>query len=274
MHPALSKPLGLWFCASLAWAAAVGAAQSAAPATTARSTPMRRVPASRIVPFYGAVDGAAVSVAAFDMDTRPVTNAQFLAFVRASPRWRRTEVPRLFADALYLSHWEGALALGTSARPEQPVVRVSWFAARAFCASRGARLPTELEWELAARANAERADASRDPEFVQQILRWYASRHRELADVAQQPANFYGLHDLHGLVWEWVEDFNASMVSADDRARDDDQSSRVCGAAAFGATDPADYATFMRFAFRSSLSASYSVPNLGFRCARSVEGTQ
>lgn len=243
-----------------------------APAGTRDARAMRRIPATSIVPFYGAVAGAAVPVAAFDMDVHPVTNAQFLEFVRLEPRWRRSTVPRLFADEHYLDHWAGDLELGAAARPSQPVVRVSWFAARAYCRARGARLPTELEWEVAGRADARRADAHRDPDFVRGILAWYSRPARELADVRASAPNFFGLYDMHGLVWEWVEDFNASMVSADDRARDDDQAQRVCGSAAFGATDPADYATFMRFAFRSSLRADYAVPNLGFRCVRSVEG--
>lgn len=234
---------------------------------------MRRIGAASIVPFYGAQNGAAVAVPAFDMTDHLVTNDEFATFVRSQPRWRRSAVSRLFADEQYLTHWVGDVELGPNARPRQPVVRVSWFAARAYCESVHARLPTELEWEVAARADTRRADAHRDPEFVRTILAWYSHPARELRDVMQAPPNFFGLYDMHGLVWEWVEDFNASIVSADDRARDDDQGSRVCGGAAFGAADTADYATFMRFAFRSSLRASYTVQNLGFRCVRSVEGT-
>jgi len=232
---------------------------------------MRPVAQSSIVPFYGAIDGAAVTVPAFSMDRHPVTNEEFLAFVRANPRWRRSQIPRLFADTDYLAHWASDLSLGPDLRARQPVVRVSWFAARAYCASRDARLPTELEWEVAARADETRADAHRDPAFVEAILDWYSRPAQPLTDVEQRPANVFGLYDLHGLVWEWVEDFNASMVSADDRARDDAQAERVCGAAAFGASDPADYATFMRFAFRSSLRASYSLQHLGFRCVHDQE---
>lgn len=257
---------------TLAVVLGLASASTSASAQSASSPAMRRIPEGSIVPFYGAVDGASVPVEAFDLDVEPVTNEQFLAFVTASARWRRSRVTSLFADAQYLEHWASDLALGPRARPRQPVVRVSWFSARAYCESRGARLPNELEWELAARADATRADAHADPAFVRAILAWYSRPQRELADVGTTAPNFFGIRDLHGLVWEWVEDFNASIVSADDRARDDDQASRVCGGAAFGASDPADYATFMRYAFRSSLRASYTVPNLGFRCARSPGG--
>lgn len=230
---------------------------------------MARIPAGSLLPFYGGDRRTRVAVPAFAIDVRPVTNAQFLEFVRANPRWRKSAVTRLFADAGYLSGWSSDLALGPQASASAPVTYVSWFAARAYCASRGARLPTENEWEYVARADETRADASRDPAFVRRILAWYSRPTTRVGEVGRGHADVYGVHDLHGLIWEWVEDFNASMVSADDRARDDDQASRVCGGAAAGAADPSDYAAFMRFAFRSSLHASYTVHNLGFRCARS-----
>lgn len=233
---------------------------------------MVRIPSGRILPFYGGDRRTQVEVGTFALDVLPVTNARFLEFVRANPRWQRSAVTRLFADAGYLTGWSGDLELGPGVRPSAPVVHVSWFAARAYCASRNARLPTENEWEYVARADETRADAQRDPEFVRRILAWYSRPSTAIGDVGLGPANVYGVKDVHGLVWEWVEDFNASMVSADDRSRDDDQASRFCGGAAAGAADPSDYAAFMRFAFRSSLRASYTVHNLGFRCASSLEG--
>ena len=231
---------------------------------------MRRV-AGSIVPFYGGDRATPVEVAPFNLDVHPFTNAEMLAFVRRHPDWPRSRIPRLFADEGYLSRWADDTHLG-DLRPRQPVVDVSWFAARAYCEARHARLPTELEWEVAAQADATRADAHTDPAFLRTILEWYSRPPRELGDVMQRPASVFGIHDMHGLVWEWVEDFNGSMVSADDRARLDNQSSRFCGGAAVGAADTSDYATFMRYAFRSSLRASYTVHNLGFRCARTPTG--
>src|SRR5688572_29854945 len=80
-------------------------------------------------------------VAAFSLDIRPVTNADFARFVAANPRWRRDRVARVFADDGYLLHWRDATAPAAEAAL-QPVTRVSWFAASAYCESRGARLPT------------------------------------------------------------------------------------------------------------------------------------
>src|SRR3569833_308117 len=80
-----------------------------------------------------------VHVAAFRLDKAPVTNAQFLDFVRSHSQWRRDRVASLFADGEYLSHWAAPDALGEGALAQAPGTRVSWFAARAYCAASGAR---------------------------------------------------------------------------------------------------------------------------------------
>ena len=214
---------------------------------------------------------ARVSVPAFRLDVLPVTNAEFLAFVRATPKWQRGRASRLVVDDRYLSHWAGPLELGPQARPAQPVTRVSWFAAKAYCAAAGRRLPTEREWELAATASWTRADGDRDPAWRAQVLAWYQTPSQELAVVGAGRANVWGVHDLHGLVWEWVYDYSAALVAIDAREKSDGDKGRFCGAGAALAADTTDFATFMRIAFRSSLEGNYSANNLGFRCAADLE---
>src|SRR3546814_5274201 len=63
-------------------------------------------------------------VAPFGLQKRPVTNAEFLAFVKAHPQWRRDRVATVLAETRYLSHWKGPETLGDDALPEQPVVQV------------------------------------------------------------------------------------------------------------------------------------------------------
>lgn len=214
-----------------------------------------------------------VPVAAFLMDRLPVTVEAWLAFVRKNPRWQRDRVSRLFADEGYLGDWAGPLVPGSGIDLQAPVTQVSWFAARAYCEARAARLPTELEWEFAASADERRADARDEAAFVQRILVWYAARTpARLPPVGRGAANLWGAHDLHGLVWEWVLDFNAAMVTGDSREGGAADMTRFCGASALGARDARDYASFMRAAFRSSLEARFTTRNLGFRCARDIMG--
>ncbi len=219
-------------------------------------------------PFYPSEEGQVTVVTPFLLDVMPVTNAQYRAFVTANPRWAKEAVAPLFADEDYLKHWSEAE--GSPVRDAAPVTNVSWFAARAYCAWAGGRLPTEAEWELVARADESRVDATDDPDFLRRILAFYSRPRNEPADVGESTGNVWGLHDLHGLIWEWVEDFNSSLVSSDNRQSNDAQNNRFCGGAALTAEDTREYATFMRFAFRSSLQPSYAVHNLGFRCAADI----
>jgi sulfatase modifying factor 1 len=211
---------------------------------------------------------ADVVVAPFQLRREPVTNAEFAAFVTRHPEWRRDRIARVAAEARYLSHWSANDALGTDVSANQPVIQVSWFAARAFCESEAARLPTWNEWELAAAADATRPDARADAAWRESILTWYAQpSNRPLADVGGS-ANFYGVRDLHGLIWEWVEDFNALIVSADSRDQNDPDRLKFCGAGALNLRDRDNYAVLMRVAMLSSLKAADTTANLGFRCAK------
>jgi formylglycine-generating enzyme required for sulfatase activity len=214
-----------------------------------------------------------VSVAPFNLMDKPVTNAQFLAFVATHPEWRRGMVPPIFTDARYLEHWSGPLSLGARAETEQPVTRVSWFAARAYCEAHHARLPTWSEWEYAAAADTTRADARNDPAWRERILRWYAKpSNAPLALVGQGVPDLHGVHDLHGLVWEWVDDYAAMLVSADNRDQGDPDLLKFCGAGALATDDRENYAVLMRIAMLSALEAQSTTGNLGFRCARDPAG--
>jgi formylglycine-generating enzyme required for sulfatase activity len=248
-----------------------GALQADAGARGPR-LPLARVAGGSFKPLLaprGQAEVQAVAVQSFWLMTRPVRNDEFLAFVIGHPRYLRDNIPRAFADPQYLMHFQSPTSLGPQARPHQPVTSVSWFAARAFCESHSLRLPSEAEWEWAAAASETLADARRDETFRRRILDWYARPAGELPAVPHGAKNLYGIHDLHGVVWEWVEDFNADVVIADDRSRSDSAQSRfMCGGGALLASDALDYPAFLRLGFRSSLQASYTAKSLGFRCAR------
>ena len=210
-------------------------------------------------------------VSGFELQRHPVTNAQFLAFVQQHSEWQRGRAPLVLADNRYLKHWAGPQTLGPKAEPQQPVVWVSWFAARAYCRSQGARLPTWSEWEVAAAADTTRSDARQDAQWREQILAWYARPSTQpLAAIGSGQANLYGVHDLHGLVWEWVEDYSAMLVSADNRQQGEADKLQFCGAAGLSTDDRENYAVLMRVAMLSALQAVDTTSNLGFRCARDL----
>jgi formylglycine-generating enzyme required for sulfatase activity len=223
----------------------------------------------RFEPMYPAADGErTTTVRGFRLDRRPVSNAEFRSFVLEQPSWRRDRVSSLFAEGQYLAHWQSATELGARAPGRAPVINVSWFAAKAYCKARGARLPSELEWEYAAAASESVRDARRDPAFNARILSWYSKPSEAvLADVGAGTPNAFGVYDLHGLVWEWVVDFNSTLVSSDSRSTRAADKQTFCGAGASSARDVSDYAAFMRVAFLSSLTARDVTQTLGFRCA-------
>ncbi|MBI1177276.1 SUMF1/EgtB/PvdO family nonheme iron enzyme [bacterium] len=237
-------------------------------------TNMVQVPAGAYQPLFRAAgDPETRQVDSFRMDPSPVTNGQFLEFVRANPRWRRSQVKRLFADEHYLQHWAADFDLG-STQPDQPVVWVSWFAAKAYAAWQGKRLPTVDEWEYAASASPTRLDGRNDPVFQAALQRWYSTPAPEvLPRVRLSVPNIFGLYDLHGLVWEWTSDFNSATFTGDSRSGGGVDRQFFCAAGSIGAKDTADFPAFIRYGFRSSLKASYTVHNLGFRCAKSLSET-
>ncbi|KGQ18793.1 Signal peptide protein [Lysobacter dokdonensis DS-58] len=211
-----------------------------------------------------------VRIAPFALMRMPVTNGEFLAFVRAHPEWQRGRAPKVFVEERYLAHWAGPTTLGARALPEQPVTWVSWFAADAYCASIDARLPTWNEWEYAAAADETRRDARKDPAWRERILAWYSRpSDTALPRAGLQPPNAYGIQDLHGLVWEWTDDFGSLLVSGDNRNQGDADKQKFCGAGALSMDDRDNYAVLMRVAMLSSLDAHDATANMGFRCARS-----
>jgi len=218
----------------------------------------------------GATQGsaAAARVDPFDLRATPVTRAEFRAFLARHPEWRRGRAPAVFADAAYLADGPAAddAPGAADARP------VSWFAAQAFCDSEGGRLPTWLEWEFAAAADETRADARADPTWRQRILSWYAQPATIAPRDVGGPPDVHGVRDLHGLVWEWVDDFNALFVAGDSRTQGDPDTLRFCGAGAISMADRDNYAVLMRIALLSSLSAADTMRSLGFRCVRPASG--
>jgi len=216
-------------------------------------------------PLYGR-DSLQVTISDFYMDVYPVTNQDFLTFVKKYPKWQRSNAKKLFVDGNYLIDWNSDIDLGNNQSLNAPITNISWFVANDYCKCQGKRLPTVDEWEYVGMANETMADARTLKTYNEFILSWYEKPKTFNNDIGSTFKNYWNVYDLHGLVWEWTSDFNSVLVSGESRKDVDNDSNLFCGSAAIGATDLMNYAAFMRYAIRGSLKAKYTMRNLGFRC--------
>ncbi|WP_194767470.1 formylglycine-generating enzyme family protein [Tamlana sp. I1] len=236
----------------------------------AQTKDMVFIEGSRYIPLYGR-DSTVVEVKDFEMDIYPVSNSDYLSFVKNNPKWEKSQVIALFADKSYLANWDLDLKPNPSINPQSPVNYVSWFAAKAYCECQDKRLPTVDEWEYVAMADETTKDARVKPEYNAQILAWYETPRTNEKVIGITPKNVWGVYDLHGLVWEWTQDFNSVLITGESRKDVDKDNTLFCGSASLNATDLMNYAAFMRYAIRGSLKAKYSMKNLGFRCVKDVK---
>ena len=230
---------------------------------------MASIKGGTYMPLYGR-DSLKVTISDFQMDVFPITNSQFLDFVKKYPKWQRSKVKRLFADGNYLMAWKSDTALSEKQSLNAPITNVSWFAAKDYCECQGKRLPTVDEWEYVAMANKELPDARTLKNYNAYILEWYETPKTFNHNIGSTFKNYWNVYDLHGLVWEWTFDFNSVLISGESRKDVDNDSNLFCGSAAIGATDLMNYAAFMRYAIRGSVKAKYAMKNLGFRCVKNI----
>ena len=144
-----------------------------------------------------------VHVDDFYMDKRLVTNAQFKSFTDANTEWQPGKVPPQFDNGNYLKHWTTA---GPLAKPDHPVVNVNWYAAVAYCTWAGKRLPSEPEWEYAARGGLDALFPWGNEPVDKTRANYGDSGLGTTSPVGIYPANRYGLFDMAGNVWEFTRD--------------------------------------------------------------------
>ena len=222
-----------------------------------------------------------IYVDAFYMDKYEVTHAEYRRFVLANPEWQKAQIPRSLHDGNYLHHWSGNNY--PAGKANHPVVYVSWYGAMAYAAWAGKRLPTEAEWERAARGG--RAGLKYPwGNAISGVNANYKNNVGDTTVVGRYPANDYGLYDMCGNVWEWCLDAydvdfyfssparnplsdvktlsNLGLVTSDFT---NIKSTRVLR----GGSWLVD-ARFVRVADRSGDSPAITTTEYGFRCARAV----
>ena len=169
-------------------------------------------------------------------------------------------------------------------RLDHPVVHVSWNDALAYCKWSGTRLPTEAEWEMAARGGLERAIYPWGNELVpegEHRCNIWQGRFPDLntaedgyagtAPVHAFKPNGYGLHNIIGNVWEWCVDYFSPgyhlTTTADDPLQGEPSANRSLRGGSFLCHE--SYCNRYRVAARSSNAHDSSSNNIGFRVVRS-----
>jgi formylglycine-generating enzyme required for sulfatase activity len=188
-----------------------------------------------------------VKVSPFWLGRYPVTNEQYGRFLKENPA---IEPPKFWGDRRFN-------------QAQQPVVGVSWKDANAFAKWAGGRLPTEAEWEYACRAGTKGARYDND---LDAIAWWGENSGDSTHPVGQKKPNEWGLYDMLGNVWEWVEDWYAEYSEepvTDPRGPTRGEARVIRGGSWYGG-DPSR----VRGAFRSGSGPWRSILYVGFRCAR------
>ena len=192
-----------------------------------------------------------VDVGAFYMDKYEVTNAQYREFVLARPPWQKDRIAVELHDGNYLKHWVGNNY--PSGKENHPVVYVSWYAAKAYAEWAGKRLPTEAEWEKAARGGLVSRKYPRGNSIDANGAN-YGRRIGDTVRVGGYPANDYGLYDMAGNVWEWCSGMYDNV-----------KNSRVMRGGSWSV-----HALDVRVSFRGWDVPTFTNDDVGFRCVRDV----
>ena len=197
----------------------------AAPAVSSKDgAPMVVIPAG---PFFMGVpkwarDGGLdeypnheVELDAYAIDTYEVTNGLYLEFIRSTGH----RTPSHPADPSK-NLWQGGLMPESIA--SLPVVNVDWFDAEAYCRWAGKRLPSEAEWEKAARGTDDRRFPWGDVEPTHKHLNfnqaWQGEKTLVPVGIYEKGKSPYGVYDMAGNVWEWVADwYDATYYSRSPR---------------------------------------------------------
>ena len=211
-----------------------------------------------------------VTLAAFSIDRFPVTNTQYANFL-SLPLGKADATARLYDydDLDARIHRQGERWLADPGFENHPVVEVPWMGAVSYCAVNGKRLPTEAEWEKAARGT----DGRRYPwgaELPERRHGQFAAGWNETAPVDTHPtgASPYGVREMAGNVWQWVSSaYRPYPYSATD-GREDLMPGPVRATRGGGHDSQPGAITTTQRGRDLSRNPAAGHHNIGFRCAR------
>jgi formylglycine-generating enzyme required for sulfatase activity len=247
----------------------------AVAAVSRETSDMIRVPAG--IFLMGSNDGPEderpqhkVNLDEFFIDRNQVTNSQFAQFLNAvGPQGTGGEKYYDIDDNDARIHKRGNKWMADAGHENRPVVEASWLGARAYCASAGKRLPTEAEWEKAARGT----DARKYPWGNEQpdgSRAHFNSGWNDFRDVGSlfKGASPYGALDMAGNGWEWVSSAYKPYPYDPSDGREDLTQDQVRGTRGGGQDSKADELTVTQRGRHVSRNPRGGHHNIGFRCAR------
>ena len=210
-----------------------------------------------------------ITLSAFSIDRFPVTNARFAEFLNG--QGASAGIARLYDidDPDARIHRRAQRWIADAGFEEHPVMEVPWGGAVAYCGSQRKRLPTEAEWEKAARGT----DARRYPwgnEVPDRRRAQFAAGWNETAPVDAFPAGAspYGVRDMAGNAWEWVSSAYRTYPYRADDGREDPKPGAVRSTRGGGHDSPAHEITTTQRGRNLSRNPASGHHNIGFRCAR------
>ena len=211
-----------------------------------------------------------VSLDAFLMDQTEVTNSMFADFLNVNGNQEEEGGPWFDAeDSDAQIHLVGETWQADDGKSDHPVVEVSWFGAQAYCTWVGARLPTEAEWEYAARGGLDGKDYPwGDEKPVCETGADNGAQFFSCSNLGSMPvrsflANGYGLYDMAGNVMEWVGNWPEPYPGGESAARSFPEQFRVLRGGSW--SEPTNN---LRVAFRYDNVPSLADHFVGFRCAK------
>ncbi|MCP4410388.1 MAG: formylglycine-generating enzyme family protein, partial [Gammaproteobacteria bacterium] len=216
-----------------------------------------------------------VTLDAFAIGRNPVTVGEYMRFVDAAKKHHPEWLEEGSQYHIETGQDDFYRRVGMSLEnQEHPVVGISWYDAVAYCewlceqTAERYSLPTEAQWEYACRAASETVYCFGDGEQPLAEYAWYSENSGgKTHPVEQKRANVWGLHDMHGNVWEWVQDWyeRYSKEFQHDPSGPEQGSSRVIRGGGWYYD-----AGRCRSAFRVRGDPGYRDGDLGFRLARRV----
>lgn len=194
-----------------------------------------------------------------DAESQALSNERPAHSVSLSEFWiGQTEV----TNAQYRDNGKGLQKKDTL-----PAIDMTWHDAEGFCNRRGWRLPTEAEWEYAARAGTQTPwSFGNDEEHVGDFSWFEGNSGFELHPVGTKNPNPWGLYDMHGNAWEWVEDWYGLYRPSPQRDPTGPETGKFRSVRG-GAFDVSPWV--LRSSFRVRDQSTIRGGGIGFRCARS-----